>query len=106
MPKITFIAASGSAKQVEGAQGQSVMQVALDHLIPGILGDCGGNCSCATCHAYIDLAWVDRVPAAEDAEKSMLECALDTRPNSRLTCQIVVTDQLDGLVVHVPVRQL
>jgi len=74
--------------------------------VAGILADCGGSCSCATCHVYIDPAWVDRLPPRQEMEDSMLELAFDVQPNSRLSCQITVSDDMDGLVVTLPARQL
>jgi 2Fe-2S ferredoxin len=105
MPKITFIEHSGQEHCVEAEVGQSVMQAATNNMIAGIMADCGGNCSCATCHVYIDPAWLDQVAAANSNEKEMLECALYTQENSRLSCQIPITPQLDGLVVRLPESQ-
>ncbi len=90
---------------VEAVSGSTVMETAVRHSVPGILGECGGACACATCHVYIDDAWVDAVGDPEAMEEDMLDFALDVRPNSRLSCQIRVRDDLDGLVVHTPVRQ-
>ena len=106
MPKITFIEDSGTEHGVEAEAGQSVMQVAVNHSIPGILADCGGNCSCATCQVYVDPAWEDRVQASLPQEKEMIECALYPQANSRLSCQIPVTSELDGLVVRLPKSQI
>ena len=105
MPKITFIEFSGKEHVVHDEVGRSLMQAAVDHLVPGIVADCGGSCSCATCHGYIDAAWGDRVPAAGPNEQSMLECVLDGADNSRLTCQIKITPELDGLIVRIPKSQ-
>ncbi|MGF6266322.1 2Fe-2S iron-sulfur cluster-binding protein [Paraburkholderia youngii] len=102
MPLIRFIQPDGSEAAVSATVGDSVMQTAVNNQIPGILGDCGGSCSCATCHAYVDEAWSSHMPAAEPYEVDMLTCAMDVRENSRLTCQIFVTPELDGLVVHLP----
>jgi 2Fe-2S ferredoxin len=106
MPKITIIEFSGKEHHLETESGQSVMQAAIDALVPGIMADCGGSCSCATCHCYVDEAWVARLPAVETAERDMLECALDPRDNSRLSCQVRVTSQCDGLVVRLPQSQV
>jgi 2Fe-2S ferredoxin len=106
MPKITIIEFSGKEHHVEAEVGTSVMQAAIDALVPGILADCGGSCSCATCHCYVDAAWVSRLPAVESAEQEMLECALDPQPDSRLSCQIRLTPQVDGLVVRLPRSQV
>lgn len=105
MPIVRFIQPDGTERAVTANLGQSVMQVALDNQISGILGDCGGSCSCATCHGYLEGALADRVPRANSAEADMLTCAMDVQPNSRLTCQINVTPELDGLVVRFPKSQ-
>lgn len=105
MPKITFVEANGAQHVVQVPVGGTVMDAAKDNLIPGIVADCGGACSCATCHGYVDAAWLDRMPAADETEKSMLQCALEPRDTSRLTCQIFMTDELDGLVVEIPASQ-
>jgi ferredoxin, 2Fe-2S len=102
MPLIRFIQPDGSEASVSANVGDSVMQTAVNNQIPGILGDCGGSCSCATCHAYVDEAWSGRMPGAESYEVDMLTCAMDVRENSRLTCQIFMTPELDGLVVRLP----
>ena len=105
MPKVIFIEHSGKEHVVAGNVGQNLMQVATSHLIPGIIADCGGYCNCATCHAYIEPEWVDRVPAKSQDEADLLECALDTQENSRLTCQVKLTPDLDGIVVRLPRSQ-
>ena len=105
MAQVTFVNHDGNSFEVDVAPGTSVMQAAVDNMIDGIVGECGGSCSCATCHCYVDEAWVARLPAASGMEKDMLECVLEPRPNSRLSCQIVVTDALDGLVVRLPESQ-
>jgi 2Fe-2S ferredoxin len=105
MPTITFIEFNGTPHVVEAEVGRSLMQAAQDHLVPGIVADCGGCCSCATCHGYIDAAWLSRVPVADANEQSMLECVLDGADNSRLTCQIKITPALDGVVVRLPQAQ-
>jgi ferredoxin, 2Fe-2S len=102
MPLIRFIQPDGSEAAVSANVGDSVMQTAVNNQIAGILGDCGGSCSCATCHAYVDEAWTGHMPAAEPYETDMLTCAMDVRENSRLTCQIFVTPELDGLVLRLP----
>ena len=106
MPRLTIIEHSGKEHQLEADEGKSVMQAALDALVPGILADCGGACSCATCHCYVDEAWFARLPGAEGAERDMLECALDPQANSRLSCQLRVTAQTDGLVIRLPKSQV
>lgn len=105
MPKIVFIDHLGTNYVTEAPVGRSLMQVALDNAVPGILGDCGGACSCATCHAYIDQPWAAQLPAKSDTETFMLEAVLDERPTSRLCCQIRVQPELDGMVVVVPAEQ-
>ena len=101
MPKITFIGSDGDSVEVEATNGHSLMEVAVDNGIAGMVAECGGACACATCHAYIDAAWLDKLPAMADMEDAMLDATLDRRPNSRLSCQIEVSDLLDGLVVSV-----
>jgi 2Fe-2S ferredoxin len=101
MPKITFIGSDGAAVEVDATNGHSLMEVAVDNGITGMVAECGGACACATCHAYIDTAWLDNLPAMADMEDAMLDSTLDRRPNSRLSCQIEVSDSLDGLVVTV-----
>lgn len=101
MPKIIFIDTDGSRKEVEVKSGYTVMEGAMDNGVDGIIAECGGACACATCHSYIDEAWLDKLPPMDDMEDSMLDVAYERRDNSRLTCQIEVTDALDGLVVHV-----
>jgi 2Fe-2S ferredoxin len=101
MPKITFIGSDGTAVEVDATNGHSLMEVAVDNGITGMVAECGGACACATCHAYIDTAWLDNLSAMADMEDAMLDSTLDRRPNSRLSCQIEVSDSLDGLVVTV-----
>lgn len=105
MPTLIFVQHDGSEQQVQADVGQSVMQVAVNNQVPGILGDCGGSCSCATCHGYVDPDWARHMPAAESYENDMLTCAMDVTDASRLTCQIIVTPELDGLVVRLPASQ-
>ena len=92
-------------QEIPFAAGQSVMQVAMSNRVPGIIADCGGSCSCATCHVYVDPEWQGRIPGPSDTEKEMIDCALHVRENSRLSCQIVVSDAVDGLVVRIPESQ-
>lgn len=105
MPKITYIAASGVHKTVDAQIGDSVMQAAIKNDVPGIDADCGGACACATCHIYVHPEWVDRLPALSDMEKGMLDFAPAIKPTSRLSCQLEVRRDLDGLVVEVPLTQ-
>ncbi|WP_230969585.1 2Fe-2S iron-sulfur cluster-binding protein [Nitrogeniibacter aestuarii] len=103
MAKITYIEADGTEHVVDIATGKTVMEGARDHNIAGILAECGGACACATCHAYIHHEWFDKLSPANPVEEDMLEFAVDTDPSrSRLTCQITVTDMLDGLIVQLP----
>jgi 2Fe-2S ferredoxin len=101
MSKVTYIDSNGERHVIEVQPGRSVMEGAVQNGVPGIVAVCGGGCSCATCHVYIDEAWRSRTGPRNDLEESMLEMAEDVRPNSRLACQIQITDELDGLVVHV-----
>lgn len=105
MAKITYIEFNGTEYVLDLPPGQSLMRGAVDNSVQGIVGDCGGNCSCATCHVYIDPDWLDRVGAKGEMEEALLEEVCDPRPNSRLACQVEVSEDLDGLVVRVPARQ-
>lgn len=105
MPTIKYIAHDGAQYEAEVASGTSVMQGAVDNLIDGIVGECGGSCSCATCHVYVAEPWASRLPPPDAMEKDMIECVLEPRDNSRLSCQIKVTDELDGLEVNMPASQ-
>jgi 2Fe-2S ferredoxin len=102
MPKITYIEHDGTEHQVDGDVGSTVMNVALDNLVPGIDADCGGECSCATCHVMVDPAWMPKVGEPSEAEESMLDLNPERVSNSRLSCQIPVTEDLDGLIVNLP----
>ncbi|HWX39141.1 MAG TPA: 2Fe-2S iron-sulfur cluster-binding protein [Candidatus Sulfotelmatobacter sp.] len=107
MPVVTYVSSSGNSRSVEVPAGMSVMQAALNHKIEGILGECGGNCMCATCHVYVvDPDYLARIPPAVDDEKFMLSIAAEgPETNSRLSCQIKMTEELDGLTVRLPARQ-
>ena len=105
MPKITFIDARGESRTVEGETGSTVMEVAIRNGVPGIEAECGGACACATCHVYVDEAWTAKTGAPESMEEDMLDFAFEVKPTSRLSCQIKVRDDLDGLVVRTPTRQ-
>ena len=105
MPRITFISHAGEERAAHAEVGDSVMQVAMNNVVPGLLADCGGNCSCATCHVYVESPWFEKLPVPSADEQAMLECALHVQPNSRLTCQIHVTPDLDGMVIRTPVSQ-
>ena len=107
MAKITYVEHNGTEHVVEVATGLTVMEGARDNNIPGIEADCGGACACSTCHVYVDAAWVDKLPAKDDMEEDMLDFAYQPDPaTSRLTCQLKVTDALDGLRVKMPVKQI
>jgi len=101
MPKITFVTPDGERHKVDVDNGYSVMEAAINNNIDGIVAECGGACACATCHGYIDEAWTEKMPEMDDMEDSMLDAAYERRDNSRLTCQLEVNDDWDGLVVHV-----
>jgi 2Fe-2S ferredoxin len=105
MPKITYIADDGSARTVDVPVGWTVMEGAVKNRIPGIDADCGGACACATCHVYVDPAWFDQLPPREDMEQSMLDFAQEVKQNSRLSCQLQVTEAMEGLVVRTPRSQ-
>jgi 2Fe-2S ferredoxin len=106
MPTVVFIDHVGATYKVEAPINKSLMQVALDNSVPGILGDCGGSCSCATCHGYVDEPWATQLPTRSETEVFMLEGVPDLRGNSRLCCQLRVTQELDGVVVHLPQEQV
>jgi 2Fe-2S ferredoxin len=101
MPTIVFIERDGTRREVQVPVGHTVMEAAVDNGVRGLLAECGGACACATCHAWIDAAWLPKLRPMEDMEDAMLDTATDRRPNSRLTCQIEVSPELDGLVVAV-----
>ncbi len=106
MPKITYIEFNGTPHEVEVSSGMSVMEGAIDNNVPGIEAECGGACSCATCHVYVDPAWREATGEADHFERDMLECAMDLQENSRLSCQIEVSDELDGMIVRMPELQI
>ena len=106
MAKITYIEHNGTKHEVEVASGLTVMEGARDNNIPGIEADRGGACACSTCHVYVDAAWADKLPAKEAMEEDMLDFAWEPQETSRLTCQLKVTDELDGLVVQMPEKQI
>jgi 2Fe-2S ferredoxin len=105
MPKITYIDAAGTSRTVGGEVGATVMETAIKNGVPGIEAECGGACACATCHVYIEEAWREKVGPPSAMEEDMLDFGYDVRANSRLSCQIKVRDELDGLVVRTPERQ-
>jgi 2Fe-2S ferredoxin len=103
--KITFVDSKGGEQVIDAAAGISLMEAALKNGVSGIEADCGGACSCATCHVFVSPEWMDKIPPKEDMEDAMLEFALDLRDESRLSCQILLTENLDGLVVDLPASQ-
>ncbi len=105
MPKVTYIEHSGAEHVLDVPAGVTVMEGAVKNGVPGIDADCGGACACATCHVYVDPAWVEKTGQAESMEQSMLDFASDVQETSRLSCQITVSDGLDGLVVRLPKQQ-
>jgi 2Fe-2S ferredoxin len=105
MAKITYIEFNGAEHVVDVKNGLSVMEGAVKNNIPGIDADCGGACACATCHVYVDQAWLDKTGSQSAMEESMLDFAENVEPNSRLSCQIKVSDELEGLVVRMPQSQ-
>lgn len=105
MPTVTFITFSGTHHVLDVPVGTTVMRAATDHGVPGIDGDCGGNCACATCHVFIDPGWMSRTGPRTTVEDDMLNFAAELQDNSRLACQIALTDELDGLVVNLPEAQ-
>jgi 2Fe-2S ferredoxin len=106
MPQIICITPDGNRTELEVALGTSVMQAALAHGLAGLNADCGGACQCATCHVYVEKPWADQMPPLNDTEDAMLDCTGEPRqPNSRLSCQLMVTAEMDGMVVQLPAIQ-
>ena len=105
MPKITYKDSSGGSKTIDVENGLTVMEGAIQNEIPGIDADCGGSMACATCHVYVEEKWLNKLPKAEDAEVDMIDMAFEPKKNSRLSCQIIVGDELEGLVVTTPEKQ-
>ena len=105
MPKIVFIEPGGSRHEIDAPLGITLMEAARQHGVQGVVALCGGACACATCHVYVDPCWLPRLEAREEMEEGMLESAWQPRDNSRLSCQVHITAQLDGLQVTVPQRQ-
>ena len=106
MAKITYIEHDGKLHTIEVANGLSVMEGAVQNNIPGIDADCGGSMACATCHVYVKEEWFNKLPKKEDGEEDMLDMAFEPKKSSRLSCQLMVTDQLEGLVVNLPEKQV
>ena len=105
MAKITYIESNKKIHTIEVANGLSVMEGAVQNNIPGIDADCGGSMACATCHVYVKEEWFDKLPKKEDGEEDMLDMAFEPNKFSRLSCQLTVTDELDGLIVQLPSKQ-
>ena len=105
MPKIIYKDYQGTSKTIEVESGFTVMEGAIQKEIPGIDADCGGSMACATCHVYVDEKWIDKIPKAEDAEIDMIDMAFEPKKNSRLSCQLIVSEELDGMVVTTPSKQ-
>ena len=105
MSKITYIDSNGNSKTIDVENGLSVMEGAIQNNIPGIDADCGGGMACATCHVYVKEEWLNKLDKPEDAEQDMIDMAFEPKKNSRLSCQLIVSDELDGLVVTTPSKQ-
>lgn len=105
MAKVTYIEHDGTEHVVDVPDGLSVMEGAVRYTVPGIDGDCGGACACATCHVYVENGWIERLTPMNELERDMLDFAFDVKENSRLSCQIKVSPELEGLVVRTPARQ-
>ncbi|WP_341760005.1 2Fe-2S iron-sulfur cluster-binding protein [Candidatus Endowatersipora endosymbiont of Watersipora subatra] len=105
MVKISYIVHDGTRFEVKAENGSTVMENAIRNAVPGVEAECGGACACATCHVYIEEKWIEKIGQADPMEEDMLDFAYAVQRSSRLSCQIKVTDEMDGLVVHVPERQ-
>ena len=105
MPKISFIDAGGTARDVDANVGASIMEAAVQNMVPGIDADCGGACACATCHVYVAEQWAGKLKPKDDMEESMLDFAEDVQDGSRLSCQIIMSNELDGITVTTPESQ-
>ena len=105
MPKITYKDSSGRSKTIDVENGLTVMEGAIQNEIPGIDADCGGSMACATCHVYVEEKWLNKLPKAEEAEVDMIDMAYEPKKNSRLSCQLIVSEELDGLIVTTPSKQ-
>ena len=105
MPRIIFVDANGAQNEVTAVAGQSLMTTAVNNGIDAIIAECGGSCACGTCHCYIDDAWMSKLPAPGASEQDMIECVMNPTERSRLSCQITLSDEHDGLIVHLPSTQ-
>ena len=106
MTKIIYKDSQGNSKTLEVENGFSVMEGAIQNDVPGIDADCGGSMACATCHVYVEEKWLNKLPKAEEAEVDMIDMAYEPKKNSRLSCQITVSDKIEGLIVHLPEKQV
>lgn len=106
MSKVIYIDKKNKQYAVDVKNGTNLMQAAIDNLVPGVLGDCGGAAACATCHVFVDPEWAGRAGPASDIELDLIDGLLETKPTSRLSCQIVMSDELDGIVLHLPEQQI
>lgn len=106
MPQIKFLLPEGEEQIVEADNGQTVMEAAVDNMVPGIIAECGGCCSCATCHVQVEQSWFDKFEELDDMEEDMLEFAVEQCDTSRLGCQITMSDELDGITVTIPAGQV
>lgn len=106
MTKITYIEPDGTEREIDAEPGMTVMETAVDNNVEGIVAECGGACSCATCHVYVDEEWTDKLTPPDAQEDGMLDCVIERRPTSRLSCQIQVREELEGLRVTVPDLQI
>ena len=105
VPKVTYVEANGTAYEIDVPAGVSIMQAAVNHMIPGIEGDCGGLCACGTCHVHVPAEWADHCGVSDQLEQDMLQFAFEVDATSRLSCQVAMTEVLAGLVVYMPERQ-
>ena len=105
MTKITYKDNEGNSKTLEVENGLTVMEGAIQNNVPGIDADCGGSMACATCHVYVEEKWLDKLPKEEEGEIDMIDMAFEPKKNSRLSCQLIVSDELDGLIVNIPSKQ-
>lgn len=105
MPKVIYIDHNDNETEVEVENGANLMQAALDNMVSGILGECGGDCACATCHVFVDPKWQEAIEAPSELEEDLLDGLIDPQPNSRLSCQLIMEDKLDGIVLRLPESQ-
>ncbi|MES0875393.1 2Fe-2S iron-sulfur cluster-binding protein [Sinimarinibacterium thermocellulolyticum] len=106
MPSVTYVQSTGVEYRIDANEGQSLMEAAVGNLVPGIVGDCGGACACATCHVYVEPEWLERAGPITANEEAMLDVVIDRRENSRLACQLKASAALDGIVLRVPESQV